>query len=313
MAIIAKNTDTQNTLIVYISAGKSISIPAGGQVELLNYATKIEIANSDVAFHVDQGNIIINDGTKDLTKLKALKYVWDMPLEATNVTADGDWHVVNENFGHVTGNNIVNWTFEKFLDASISYSEKYLIPNNKTLTLNFIEAGSSSVSTNVTLEYYDMINGTLCRINPEVRVEETYLITVDGAHSSGATTIAVSDTDTNTLQQVETGLCYGFKDGSNDTFYDIVTDISTGNSTITLQNGLPNDIADGTLVGLVDRVVGQKGNKSSFGIINWVTPPRFFGDGDRYLKITIENNDPTNGGLVTGTFNGWLTPTDDGD
>ena len=108
-------------------------------------------------------------------------------------------------------------------------------------------------------------------------------------------------------------MTYGFKDGTNDTFYVNITDITTGTNSITLETGLPNDIATGTFIGLVDRVIGQKGNDSSFGMISWTTPPRFFGDGDRYLKITIENTDSTDGGLVTGTVNGWLTPTTNGD
>lgn len=313
MAIIARNTDTEDPLVVYISAGKSVTIPAASELDLLYYATKEEVAKSDVAFHIEQGNLTINDGTKDLTTLNALKLVWNLSLQPTNVTADGDWHMVQENFAHVTGNKIVNWTVEKFLDAQAEYSEKFLIPDGYTLTVNFVEAGSSTVPTTVVLEYYDWINETLHRINPELRVEETFLLTVDGAFTTDDTELTVADTDTNTIQELETGMTYGFKDGVNDVFYRTIVDITTGTSSITLDSGIPTDIADGTMIGLVDRVIGQKGTKSASGMISWVSPPRFFGDGDRYLRLRIENDDPTDGGLVAGTLNGWLTPTADGD
>jgi len=89
MNLIAKNQDSQNILNIYINAGKSIQVPAGGQVDLLVSCTRKEISDSDVPYHIEQDNIILNDGVNDLTKLKALRLAFDAPPEEGPSMADG--------------------------------------------------------------------------------------------------------------------------------------------------------------------------------------------------------------------------------
>jgi len=79
MSIIAINQDSENILSIHVNQGKKIIIPAGGSVDLLEECTRVEIAQSDAAYHLDQGDIIINDGDKDLSKLNALRIVMDAP------------------------------------------------------------------------------------------------------------------------------------------------------------------------------------------------------------------------------------------
>jgi len=81
MAMIIKNQDNNNLLKIYISSGKFITIPAGGQIDLLGLYSRTEIANSDISYHIDQGNVILNDGVNDLNKLKALRIIYDVPLQ----------------------------------------------------------------------------------------------------------------------------------------------------------------------------------------------------------------------------------------
>lgn len=56
--------------------GKRIEVPANGQVDLLTQITRDQLAKADdVAFHVKEENIIINDGDGDLTWLQAIDYI----------------------------------------------------------------------------------------------------------------------------------------------------------------------------------------------------------------------------------------------
>jgi len=77
--LLAINQSTTDALEVYIARGKKIDIPASGSVDLLADFTRREIADSDISFHLNEGNIILNDGDKDLGLLIALRKVWDAP------------------------------------------------------------------------------------------------------------------------------------------------------------------------------------------------------------------------------------------
>jgi hypothetical protein len=89
MPLIAKNQDTENNLSIYISEGKILEIPAGGEIDLLDSCTRAEISQSDVPFHIEEENIILNNGSTDLTKLKALRIAFDAVAEEGPKMADG--------------------------------------------------------------------------------------------------------------------------------------------------------------------------------------------------------------------------------
>ncbi len=273
-------------------------------------------ADSKVFDDIGAGNLIVNKGAEpgdDITDtVRGWKWL------AGNIeppqSADGDWHMVAENFAHVTGNEGSNWTIEKFLDTSISYGEKMIIPNNRTFTLNFLEGGSYTVPTHIKLEWFEDIGGSVfMRRNPEMRLDEIYLSTVNGAHLATETVININN-DNDELDNVETGLYYGFKDDAGAPFYRKVTAVNTTADTVTLDSGLPTGgMATGTFFGLTDRVIGQKANQVASSIINWTSPPQFFGDGINYLQLTITNEDDVESGLVTAMVNGWHTDSTTGD
>jgi len=148
---------------------------------------------------------------------------------------------------------------------------------------------------------------------PEIRVDEINRTTVNGIHAVDSTIITMNNAN-NELDHVEPNLYYGFKDGAAAAFYRKVTAVDTGANTVTLDSGLPTGgVADGTSFGLTDRVIGQKANQIASSIINWTSPPQFFGDGINYLKLTISNEDTVDAGLVTAMINGWHTDSTTGD
>lgn len=272
--------------------------------------------DNEVFTDIGAGNLIVNKGAEpaddiaDVTK----GHAWLSGNTEPQKTADGDWHMVTENFAHVTGNEAINWTVEKFLDANTKFSEMMIIPNNRTFVINFLEGGSFTVPTHIKIEWLEDIGGSVfVRRNPEIRIEEIHRTTVNGAHAAVATVITMNNAN-NELDQIEPGLYYGFKDGSNTTFYRKVNSVDIGANTITLDSGLPTGgIADGTLFGLTDRVIGQKANQIASSIINWISPPQFYGDGTNYLLLTISNEDTVESGLVTAMINGWHTDSTTGD
>lgn len=230
------------------------------------------------------------------------------------VTQDGDWHFVNENFAHVTGNEGINWTVEKFLEPGESYSEKLILPDSRHATLNFVEGGSSIVSTTIRIEWYEEVDTDVyMRFNPWIRVDEVCSLEVNGAHNSGATVINVNN-GSNQLDDIETGYYYGFKDGTNNTVYHKITAKDTGADTITISPALTANIADLTCIGLTDRVVGRRGNQVASSILNWTSPPnKFLGNGKNYFILSITNEDTIDSALVSATLNGWHTNTVAGD
>ena len=81
MIMLAKNNTVENLSIYIGPNGKKLEIPLDGQVDLLENFTRFEISKSDIPYHIDEENLILNDGEKDLTKLIALKWAWDIPIQ----------------------------------------------------------------------------------------------------------------------------------------------------------------------------------------------------------------------------------------
>lgn len=76
--LIAKNVDSVNPLEIYINSSKTIEIPADGQLDLEEYCTSYEIANSRVCYHIDAGDIILHDGIRWLDRLSAIRRAYDV-------------------------------------------------------------------------------------------------------------------------------------------------------------------------------------------------------------------------------------------
>jgi len=70
--VIAKNITASNIIIEDLG----IRIPFGSQINLTELFKKIEIGNSDdLDLKVSSGNIVINDGTNDLSITNGLKHI----------------------------------------------------------------------------------------------------------------------------------------------------------------------------------------------------------------------------------------------
>jgi len=81
MIFIVINQDTENALDIYIKPGKTVNLASNGQTDLIGDEglTRDEIAKSDVPYHIEEGNIIVNNGNEDLTKLIALRIAFNAP------------------------------------------------------------------------------------------------------------------------------------------------------------------------------------------------------------------------------------------
>jgi hypothetical protein len=90
MQVIAKN-QTAEIISLYIRAGTSIEVPASGEIDLLTGATRESLTKADdVMYHIKEGNIIINDGAKDLTWIQAFDFIrgYKIQAELPNPTTD---------------------------------------------------------------------------------------------------------------------------------------------------------------------------------------------------------------------------------
>lgn len=303
-----KNTGSNDTWL-----GQSIST---GQYYTIQSSQLVHWAENDKVFtDIGSGKLVVNKGTEpdDDISDPTQGWLWLIGDTLPPRTADGDWHIVTENFAHVTGNEVINWTVEKYLDAGASFEEKFIIPNGRTFTLNFLEGGSFTVPTHIKLEYFIYIGSEFIRCNPEIRFDEIHLTTVNGIHSQSETVIVLNNAN-DELDYIEIGMYYAFKDGSGEPIIRKVVDVFPGSDSIEIDEGLPvGGISDGTYFGLCDRVIGQKANQIASSVIDWVSPPRFVGDGINYLLLTITNEDDVDAGLVTAMVNGWHTDTSLGD
>jgi len=200
------------------------------------------------------------------------------------------------------------------LEAGQSYEERFVVPDGRVVTLDFMNGNSASVSAVVHLCWFEEISTDVyMRRNPWIRVDEVYCLVVDGAHDTSDTVISVINTN-DELDTVKTDKYYGFKDGSNDTFYRKITAVDTDNDTVTISSGLPNDIADATKIGMTDRTIGEVSINSGTDVINWLSPPTdFVGNDKNYFRLKLENSDAENTGEIAAVVNGWHTDATSGD
>lgn len=320
MSILFKNNKNEQ-LNIYISEGVSLEIAASGQLDVFTVLTREQLSNADdVAYHIKQGDITVNDGVNDLDWLSAIDLCRDyrQVIEQPKKTSDNDWHFVNENFAHVSGNKGINWAIEKYLEPGSSYSEYLKLPEGRHATLNFMEGGSYLVPSHISLEWYEWcpLSSGYVRHNPWMRSSESYALTLSGEHASNFTVLSVNEEFEHTLEEIETDLVYCFHafDSASGYFPRKIVSVNASGNTITVDPGIPFDCPDGTKIGLVDRPIGQIGNQIASSILNWTSPPNeFFGNDKNYFKFTVTNEDPENSGLVTATVNGWHTDTENGD
>jgi len=265
--------------------------------------------------HVGDSRLIVNNGADNvddfLDPLEGWKWL-SGELEPPR-SADGDWHMVNENFAHVVGNEGINWTIIKELESGESYSEMLVLPNNRHATINMLIGGSDQVASNVTLDWYEEISpGTYMRTNPWIRKDELVVARVDGAHTSGDTILNLKNTN-NEMDHLNQNYYYCFSDGVTE-FHGKITSIDLGAETITLSQGIPGNILDNASLTLTDRPIGNVGNQIGHGQLTWVSPPNsFIGNQKNYFKLTLQNDDMVDVAIISATVNGWHTDVNSGD
>lgn len=235
-------------------------------------------------------------------------------------SADGDWHVVHENFAHVTGNAGINWTLDKFIESGESYSEKLFIPNGRSVTLDQLHGGSPDGPTTITLDWYEYCThaDTYIRKNPWIRSEEIRNLQVIESYTTGATAISVSSYSS-ALDDLITGWYCFFDYENNNHFIKRVYSIDSENGLINVSggsnaDGIPSGISSNTFVTLIERHIGVISSQIGSQFLHWDSPPNGFnGDGLSYFMLTLKNEHDTDGCFISAALNGWHTDTITGD
>ena len=133
---------------------------------------------------VANSHLIINKGADTVDDFTDPLKGWNWLAGETEPpqSSDGDWHFVNENFAHVTGNDGINWSIERELENNETYSEILVMPNNRHATINMMVGGSDQVASSIVLEWYEELSpGEFMRTNPWIRKEEIVAARIDGA------------------------------------------------------------------------------------------------------------------------------------
>lgn len=272
--------------------------------------------DSKVISDIGSGFLTVNKGadTTDDFLVPAEGLAWLQGNTQPQRTKDGDWHFVNENFAHVTGNSGINWIIEKELEDEESYFEMFVLPAGRHATINMLKGGSDQVPSSITLEWFEETTvDEYMRINPWIRANEIIAAKLSGAHTTGDTVITVGNTN-DEVESIRQGHYYCFHTGTETSFYAKIIAKDTVAGTVTLSAGIPVDLASGTPLGLTDRVIGRVGNQIATDALVWISPPNgFLGNGKNYFKLTVTNEDKMKVGAVTAVVNGWHTPTSGGD
>ena len=184
-----KNTDTQSVLSVYIKSGKRITIPVddgygSSMSDLLTLATREELAGSDdLAFHIMEDNIIINNGTEDLSKLKGLDLVrgYQQTLQT-----DLEGHVTVEVRPRLgSGKTIVT---HNFCDPCTWYQKSTLEDGGDGYGAVLTDEGSQTVYDSAHTNWIDVKHG---RLTGEDLLPYGVSVTVEGSAKTEDTDFTV--------------------------------------------------------------------------------------------------------------------------
>lgn len=303
-----KNTNSTDTW-----EGQTIS---PGQYYTLDETEHQRWAESSKVYDsVADGTLVVNNGSDNVDDFTDPKAGWKWLTSDTTPqqTSDGDWHFVNENFAHVSGNHGINWTVECELENDESYQEKFVLPAGRHATLNILRGGSDKVPSSILLEWYEELTvDEYMRVNPWVRADEQISGVINGAHTTGDTVITIYNTN-NEIDWIMADHYYCFAHGSGG-FHAKVLSVDIPNAQFTLAAGIPEDLANGDKIALTDRPIGRIGNQIAADSLAWASPPNgFIGNDKNYFLLTIKNEDDEDVGLVSATLNGWHTSNTGGD
>lgn len=225
------------------------------------------------------------------------------------VTPDGETHTIQSNLGKITGNEIVNWTMDYNLNTGNSIAERYVIPNGKTVSIEFVQGYSPAIPYSVELNWYVNRAGTTFRRNPAMRARDFFIARVDGNQPAPNTTIVLKNVNGFQFRDLEVNKAYEFLTSSGTRFNRIVTSKDVPTKTVTLDSTIPSDLSNNDKVALIDRPIAKLGGDASNALMDFKIAPTFRGNDQRYLELVVKNESPTDNGEVFAVVNGWLTST----
>lgn len=286
-----------------IDSGDYYEIPT--QYELLDWQSDVDVFTS-----VANGDLAVGDSTTWFTDVVYAWNTWVMGDRTPPQSADGDWNILAKDHSSVTGNLGINWTIEGELEAGESYMEKLIVPDGYSATLKILFGSSDRGSFSAhTCWFVEISPGEYMRYNPWIRKEEIINAYVEGAHTTGATVIDIKNT-ANELNGLHLDHYYQFNTGTSDFFRKVIA-IDTIAEQITLNSGIPMDLADDNTLTLTDRPIGRTGSQQGGGSsLTWGSSPNSFdGNGKNFFVLRMVNEDLSYVSVITASLNGWYGPT----
>lgn len=263
--------------------------------------------SDDLINQISLGNItfIKYESPEELySRIESLRYLSSGIANIPKVSSTGENIVLRNEHAHLPNNNTINWTSSKYLLENEKFSEIMHIPLGQSITLNTFTSGSFSTASSVILEYYtyNPEYQTYIRINPDIRLNEYYMSNVRVDLTSSSSTLNVSN-----IGDFETGLIYQIE-SINDKIYRKIISIDINNSTITID--LPiidfNNVSPNAKICLIDRPIAENNSQLSTTKTSWISPLRFSGDQNPYLKLTLINKDISEPSVINSIINGWI-------
>lgn len=228
-------------------------------------------------------------------------------------TPDGELHVVASNFGHITGNKVVNWTMQYTLNAGATISERLVVPSGQTLALEFMQGHAPTTPFNVELNWFDHSpnnTNTFFRRNPAIRIKEFSTMVVSGSHTQGDNTIQVNTDNGFLLANNPVPRQYGFINlVTGKRAFIRANSLNAGTGVLTLNVGIPFNLPNNSPIALVDRQIARIGGAAGTSLVDFEIPPSFDGDGFRYMEMKLQNTHASTAGVVFAMLNGWMTST----
>lgn len=254
--------------------------------------------------------IVINDGENDFDDVtQGWKWLTGNTLPPR--TTEGYWTVFNRAESQLEGNKVINWFTSRMVDADSSYSDTMVIPEGKTFVLQMFGTDSPNVSVFAYVEYLVYVSGEgeLVRFNPAIDPNSFYAMTVSTTAESIDHTISVDFNVYVSANDLPYPAVYAALREDDTLTYHVVTDINVSAQTIEVSAPARKQMNPGTRIALVDRAITALGTDSNTAVITFSSPLEFKGNGQNMLKITVQNQDPLNAGIVGASVNGFLKPT----
>lgn len=216
MSKILKNT-TQNE-IVLTDVGVTIPALTNYTIETTDYSHFA--GSSDVAVHISNGNIIINDGNADLGINEGLRLlIGSYPnknkilggSDSTEIGNVGDKLKVSSS---ATGGAIDAFGRQRFSEPSVIF-DSYFVETDRSMLFSRKEIGTAAISRNTTERCMDMI--VSASGDKAIQQTKTYMHYVPGQSLVPLQTVVMAASQTNLRQRI------GYFDDDNGLFFEQIS------------------------------------------------------------------------------------------